>query len=371
MKKLIAIIAAVSAFAAAAQAQDTQEATAQAAEALTQAEDVPIATPKPRYWTNSLQTNITFGQTALVNWAAGGYNTITLAGNVDATANYAKDKMIWNNRLQLDYGFLWSADKPIVQKNKDRIYLESKWGYETPVRHLSWSANMDFRTQFDRNYTYGTPAGENPSEKDWLDARSLTSDILSPAYISIGLGILWTPKSWFSLNVSPITGGIVTVLNDEKVGETEHYLRSKYGMDPILDDEGNITGYQASRWELGAQIKADAKWTINDNFSYTTQLVIFYDYLGLSKEREQYEPRINWDNKVFWKIAKYFALTLSTNLIYDPLVKIYKTDKYGIPVLDEGGNQILLNAGQKNEGKGVQFRENFEFGFTWTIASKK
>ena len=51
-------------------------------------------------------------------------------------ANYAKGKMLWNNRLQLDYGFLYSADKPILQKSKDRIYLESKWGYETAVKNL-------------------------------------------------------------------------------------------------------------------------------------------------------------------------------------------------------------------------------------------
>lgn len=370
MKKVLTLIAAIAAIVPAAFAQDTQEAAAEAAAALTEAEDAPIATPKPRYWDCSLQTNITFGQTALWNWAAGGYNTVTLAGNVDANANYAKDKMIWNNRLQLDYGFLWSADKPILQKNKDRIYFESKWGYETPIRHLSWSANADFRTQFHDNYDYGTPAGENPTKEDWLNARTLKSDFLSPAYASIGLGVLWTPKPWFSLNFAPLTGGIVTVINKAEVNGVPYYLRKTYGMEPTaFDDDGNATYYKGYRLELGAQLKADAKWTINDNFTYSTQLVLFYDYLGI--KNKQYEPRINWDQKVFWKIAKYFALTLTTNLIYDPLVTIYQTDKYGKAILDEGGNQIKLNAGKKNEGKGVQFRESFEFGFTYTLASKK
>ena len=88
---------------------------------------------------------------------------------------------------------------------------------------------------------------------------------------------------------------------------------------------------------------------INDNFTYTTQVTAFYNYLT-----PKVEPRITWDNKVFWKMAKYFALTLSTNLIYDPLVIVRDTD----------GDKVA-------DAKGVQFKEYFEFGFTYTSAAKK
>ena len=149
MKKVTILLAAFLAVAGSAAAQDAQKAAAEAAAALTAADDVPVAAPKPTYWVKYLQNNINFSQTALWNWAAGGYNNYTLAAFIDANANYAKDKMIWTNRLQLDYGFLYSADKPILQKHKDRIYFESKWGLETPLRHLSYSASFDFKTQFD------------------------------------------------------------------------------------------------------------------------------------------------------------------------------------------------------------------------------
>ena len=57
--------------------------------------------------------------------------------------------MFWNNRLQLDYGFLWASSKPIIQKSTDRIYLESKWGYKAPsTKYLYFSANYDFKSQF-------------------------------------------------------------------------------------------------------------------------------------------------------------------------------------------------------------------------------
>ena len=338
MKKLVLFAAILFGFAAAATAQDpTTVAGEQAAAALAEGEETPVPEPKPTYWTLSLQNNINFGQTYLSQWAAGGYNNYTLAAGVDAKANYAKDKMIWNNRLQMDYGFLYSADKPIVQKNKDRIYLESKWGLETPIQHLSYSANFDFRTQFDNNYAYGTPnvATGEPTVEDWLAARDLKSGLFSPAYMNLGLGLLWTPKPWFSLNVAPLTGGIVVV--------SEPALRDTYGMEASTTDP---SGFKPVRFEFGAQVKADASFVVNENLTYTTQLALFYNYLT-----PKVEPRINWDNKVFWKMAKYFALTVSTNLIYDPLVKLEKKDG--------------------TVGKGVQFREFLEFGFTYTIAGQR
>ena len=345
MKKLFLLIAAMG-FAAAAYAQEptTTEVSETAAAVLEEGEEAPAPEPKPTYWTLSLQNNINFGQTYLSQWAAGGYNNYTLAAGVDASANYAKDKMIWNNRLQMDYGFLYSADKPILQKNKDRIYLESKWGLETPIQHLSYSANFDFRTQFDNNYAYGTPnvATGEPSVEDWLGARTLKSGLFSPAYINLGLGLLWTPKPWFSLNVAPLTGGVVIV--------SDTALRDKYGMEgTAFDAEGKATAWKSSRFEFGAQVKADMSWVINDNFTYTTQLALFYNYLT-----PKVEPRITWDNKVFWKLAKYFALTVSTNMIYDPLVKVKDTDGDGTA-----------------DVKGVQFKEYLEFGFTYTLTHKR
>ena len=337
MKKILVLAIATLAGLAAYAQDDAQKAAADAAAAIAEAPQEEAAAPKPVYWTRSLMTNLNFAQTLLRDWAAGGSNNYTMTGYVDANANYAKDKMIWNNRLQVDYGFLYSADKPILQKVKDRIYFESKWGYETPIRHLSYSAGFDFKTQIDNNYKYNTPnltTGE-PTKADWLAARDLKSGLLSPAYATLGIGLLWTPKPWFSLNVAPLTGGFVIVDNPE--------LRKAYGME--LEDDG--VNYKGSRFELGAQVKADANFTINDNLKYTTQLVLFSNYL-----KNPQNIRVNWDNKVFWKMAKFFTMTFSTNLIYDDTVWITNDEH-------PGGFRTW------------QLKEFFEIGFSYTISSKK
>ena len=65
-------------------------------------------------------------------------------------------------------------------------------------------------------------------------------------------------------------------------------------------------------------------------------------------------PRITWDNKVNWQIAKYFAIHLDTYMIYDPLVMVRSSQKNGTV-----------------DAPGIQFKEYFELGFTYTITNKK
>jgi hypothetical protein len=102
--------------------------------------------------------------------------------------------------------------------------------------------------------------------------------------------------------------------------------------------------YKGARFELGAQLTADARVNINNNFSYSSQLKLFSNYLD-----KPLNMRVNWDNRFDWKLAKYFSLTVTTNLIYDDKVMIFSEKD-----------------GQTKQR--VQFKESLAFGFTWTIA---
>ena len=360
MKRIFtAIIFAAAAISAS--AQNVQDAAAQAALAMAGAEQTKQVVEKPQNWTTNLKTQINIGQTSLSNWAAGGDNTVSLAAFIDGNANWKLGEMFWNNRLQLDYGFLYASSKPIIQKSTDRIYLESKWGYKAPsTRYLYFSANYDFKSQFTTGYDYKTPASVTDDQGNdltgdalkqaWRDARALKSGFLAPAYTNIALGIDFVPNKWFSLNFAPLTGDLV-IVKDEA-------LRSSYGM-PLKKEYEDVTvdvptdGSQLSsvRFGFGAQLKMDGKVNINDNFSYSTQVVLFANYLDIKRC-----PRINWDNRIDWKLAKYFSFTVTTNLIYDDTIMILN-DK-DIDKFPEGKAR-------------VQFKESLAFGFTWTIANKK
>ena len=276
---------------------------------------------------------------------------------------------------------LYASSKPILQKSTDRIYLESKWGYKAPsTKHLYFSANYDFKSQFTSGYDYKTPASvvdEHGNDltgsalrQVWRDARVLKSNFLAPAYTNLALGIDYVPTKWLSINLAPLTGGFVIVKDAALRKSYSMELKKAYNADNIdklsaeqkaeydaavADAADNPAAlgayYKAAKFEFGAQLKMDAKVNINDNFAYSTQVVLFANYLDIKRC-----PRINWDNRIDWKLAKYFSLTLTTNLIYDDSIMIVNekdVDKYP-------------------DGKArVQFKESLAFGFTYTIANKK
>ena len=380
---------------------EAQKAAAKAAETIANAPETKPEVKKPKYWTESLKTNLNIGQTGLTNWAAGGDNTFSLQGFIDGNANYKKNEMFWNNRLQLDFGVLYASSKPLLQKSTDRIYLESKWGYKTEkMKNFYFSANFDFKSQFAKGWEYKTPSvpdeykGQYGADADqlpkvdalpkniqkdlWKEARVLKSNFLAPAYTNLALGIDYTPTKWLAVNFAPLTGGYVIVkdaqlrkaysMKTTKAFDKEFSGYDAATADPATKDRydkliNSGEAYRCARFEFGAQLKVDIKVNINDNFAYTTQIVLFEDYLKNHKINPC--PRINWDNRFDWKIAKYFSLTLTTNLIYDDMVMI-KTNKWEKKCAD----QAYANAHPSGIAA-VQFKESLAFGFTYIIASKQ
>jgi len=275
-------------------------------------------TTKPKaVWNKGIATTIGFSQLSLTNWAAGGAGQLTLNAYADLYANMTKGKVVWNNELQAGYGFIESFDTGF-KKSDDRLILDSKFGYKAAEK-LYLSAVYNFRTQFDRGFTNDV----------------LVSDFFAPAYTSLGLGIDYTPVKNVSLNFAPVTGKVTMVREPE--------LRTRYGN---AED-------QFARFELGAQLKVDAKLEV-ENFKVSTALVLFSDYLN-----KPLNIKVNWDVVAEAKISKFFSVMLRTYMIYDDNVLLNKTK--------------ILPTGEKVEyqAAGVQFKEQFTIGFTYTFGEKK
>lgn len=331
MKKFLSITAFFICLAGvnAAAQDDIMKAVTAAATAENDAPQAKKEKVRSEFWKRGVTMDLGFNQTGLAHWIAGGYNTLTLNVGMDAQANYSKDMMSWSNRAQLNYGFLWAADKPnLLQKSMDRIYIESVWAYRTGANSKwNYTASFDFRTQFSGSYD---SYKQNQETHKW--EGTLKSSIFSPAYTNIALGMEWKPVNWFNVNIAPMTGS----LNICTVPE----LRKTYGMNLIPGSENE---YSPCLFQLGAQVKANLKLTLNDILNYETQLVVFTDYL--------YKPftfyRVNWDNKLSWQAAKFFKIGIDTWLIYDP---------------------IIVGKGE-TESK-VQFKEFLSINFTYTFGDE-
>lgn len=285
--------------------------------------DVPeiqyVEVEPPKYWTNGIMNQLGFSQVSLTNWASGGVGSIAMNAYVDAHANYKKDLMIWENRMNLAYGFVNPLGKgERFKKSDDRIQLESKWGYGV-ANKLYASAVFTFRTQFAKGYNYGATK----------DKDVLKSSFMAPGNLSLGLGVDWKPLSFLSVNMAPLTGNMVVV------GVPE--LRASYGFKETDLDK-------SFRMELGAQLKSEFKKSFK-NITVGTVLTLFYDYLA-----PQIAPQVYWDLNLDFQINRFFSANVRTNLIYDENI-----------LFKEEGSDVAVPK--------VQFKEAFSLSFTYTFGN--
>ncbi len=273
----------------------------------------------PKFWKCGIMNQLGFSQVALSNWAAGGSNSLAFNAYINATANYNKGNVSWENRLQTAYGFIESA-KDGHRKSDDRLIIDSKFGYRT-VKDLYMSASFNFTSQFTPGYDY--PSGES--------AR-LVSRFLSPGYLKLGLGVEYKKGTWLSLNFAPLTAG-ATIVSDPD-------LRKKYGNEP--DEE--------IRYQLGAQLNLRNNFTVVKGFKISSAITLFSDY--------RYKPKniqAKWDFLAELQFNKYFSTILNINMIYDDNVKnIEKDEVTGLDVI---------------RGPKLQLMEVLSVAFTYTFGS--
>ena len=279
----------------------------------TPAAEAEAEVPKTE-WNKGIATTIGFSQLQLIQWAAGGAGQLTLNTYADAYANMTRGKIVWDNELQAGYGFIQSFETG-YKKSDDRLIFDSKFGYKA-VDKLYFSAVYNFRTQFANGYS----------------GDAIVSTFMAPAYTSLGLGIDYMPTKNLSINFAPLTGKVTMVRPQE--------LRTRYGN---RED-------QFARFELGAQVKIDGKVEV-ENFKVSSSLVLFSDYLNKPQN-----IKVNWDVNAEAKISRFFSVTLRTNMIYDDNVKVPKVNP---------------KTGEAYDGRGIQFKELFSIGFSYTIGEKK
>lgn len=58
------------------------------------------------------------------NWQGGGVNSITVGTFLNGRANYAKEKLIWDNTMDFIYGVVNNRGED-GRKSNDRIFLDS------------------------------------------------------------------------------------------------------------------------------------------------------------------------------------------------------------------------------------------------------
>jgi hypothetical protein len=282
------------------------------------------------HWKKGAAFNVNATQVSLTNWVGGGQNSVSLGGIVNLFANYKNGKASWDNSLLAQYGIFRQGTNVNWWKNDDQSQLTSKYGYQA-FDHWNYTALFDFKTQFSPGFNY-------PNDS------VIISDILSPGYGILALGLDWKPKSWFTFLVAPATGKF-TIVNNQRLAD-----EGAFGVDKaITDTAGNIIAHgKKFRAEIGGYIKMQFKKEIVKNVNLESNLELFSNYLEHPENID-----VNWTTLTTFKINKLLTATLSTHLIYDNDVQV--------PV-DRDGDDVKESTGPR-----VQFKQLFGLGFTYKI----
>jgi hypothetical protein len=249
-------------------------------------------------WKHSGLTSLTFGQTSLNNWAAGGNNSVSGNFVFNVSLNYLNDKYFWDNNLAAEYGLLYSsASVPDWMKATDKLNLTSIAGRKISK---TWSASalFNFYTQFAKGYDY-------PNTDIYI------SNFMAPAYMGLALGFTFKPNVKYSLFLSPVTERATFVLDD---------TLSNAGAFGV--DHGKKT-----KFETGAYLLATTNQSLTKDLSLISTLDLFTPY---SKDFGHID--VNWNLLLNYKINKMLTASLNTTLRYyeKETVKVQFKEIFGL-----------------------------------------
>jgi hypothetical protein len=275
-------------------------------------------------WKKGGVIGLNLAQTSLTNWAAGGQESFAVNGLFSVFANYKKDKMAWDNSLDIGYGLLKPGKDADFMKTDDKIDFLSKYGQQTSNKSLYYSALFNFKTQMQEGLDYS---------KD----TSVISKFLAPAYILSAIGLDYKPSSYFSAFAAPFTSKI-TIVNDEKLSNA-----GAFGVDSGKTVKSELGGYIRVIYS-----RNDFKSEFLKNVAFTSKIDLFSNYL---KSPEKID--VSWETQIAFKVNKFITVNLNTHLLYDFDIKFPE---------DTNRDKIISEDEQYDK---IQFKEILGVGFSY------
>ncbi len=269
-------------------------------------------------WTHGGFVGLNVSQSHFSNWTSGGQDNINGLGTFKYNLNYSKGKSKWDNTLDLALGYSYFDFNMKPLKTDDRINLSSLYGYDVVKEKLYATANLNFQTQFADGFDYKT------------DSTNKISAFLAPAYLTVGIGAQYTPTTWFSLNLAPVSGRL-TIVNDQELADAGAFGVKAAVIDPVT---GELLEHGSKfRMELGAQLIANVNYEIFKNVVFNSKLIVFYDYMqtrNLNAMNKEYGCRFDfdWDNALVLKVNDWLNCNITARLVYDEDIAPIEGDSF-------------------------------------------
>lgn len=286
-------------------------------------------------WTFNSTSIVSVTQNAFVNWSAGGESSLSGKAAFDYEVKYNKNKFTFDNSANLAFGLVGYIDHRI-EKTNDKLNLAIAFSHKTSDK---WSLTnlILLKTQFADGYKYP-------------DDSTLISTFFAPAYLTVSFGFNYKPNDKFQLFMSPVSGKMTFVMNDELAN------RGSYGVKKaIVDSLGNIiTTGEHFLGEVGLSLLTSYKAELMKNIKLNTALALHNNYLDFDINN-RWNIDVDFDTRVVFSINKIFATILYVHLKYDHNAKL--------PNYEIIGDEKV----QVSESPKLQINESFGLGVTYQI----
>ena len=249
---------------------------------------VEVLLKKPNFWTISGEYYLQFLQNSVSgNWYKGGESNYSALASITMQANYNnKQKLKWDNKLELKLGFLHSKSDSLhkVKTSEDLIRYTGKLGLQA-TKKWYYTLQVLAYTQFYRGFKTNDP--------------TVYSAFFAPFNLNISLGMDYTVEAFNkrlkgTIHLAPIAYNFRYVRRPE--------LATRYGL-----KEGKRMLH-----DKGSQFTVDLEWKFSDMIMWKTRLYGFTTY----KKAE-----LEWENTVSFKFNRFISSNLFLYPRFDDGVK--------------------------------------------------
>jgi hypothetical protein len=282
---------------------------------------------KPHYWKFRTEASFVLNQATLVNWVKGGESSISTTLDVTGYADYNNKKLLLssNNFARLKYGLVASGGNGI-RKNLDLLETNSKLNHKA-FGKFDFSGTVLFKTQVTKGWNYTKINGR--------DTSLLVSKFMSPAILTIGLGLDYKPNKTTSINFAPLS------YKGTFVGDTANIDQTKYG----------IPHDRKSKHEPGVSLQISHELKLYKTITVLNRLQLFTNYIDHPQNVD-----IDWEMIATTKLNWFTEVRLNTHFIFD--------DNTKIPVVGKDGKPVMVGGIQKKTAR-IQFKELIGLSFVF------